>query len=103
MIPYDEEHRFAPDCSTCRHRVPRHESKRERPDRPRGLRFVCMVEGRPIGEHGNWMQTRRIHDDDGWHSSSPRWVQDVPCKANLNDGKGWFALDYEPVEDQGDI
>lgn len=97
MIPYDEEWRFNPDCSTCKHRQPRVRSKRTGPDKPRSKNWVCMVEGRAIGEHGTWMHS--VEGSDGKPFGGPeRWVQDIPCKCNLKDGKGWFALDYEPAD-----
>lgn len=97
LIPYDEEWRFNPDCSTCKHRQPRVRSKRTGPDKPRTKNWVCMVEGRAIGEHGTWM--RCVEGSDGKpFGGTEKWVQDIPCKCNLKDGKGWFALDYEPIE-----
>ncbi len=100
MIPYDEEWRFNPDCSTCKHRQPRVRSKRTGPDKPRTKDWVCMVEGRAIGEHGTWMhESKQMYSEDGTYLGfRESWVQDIPCKCNLKDGKGWFALDYESIE-----
>jgi len=59
-----------------------------------------MVEGRAIGEHGTWMHnSEQMYSEDGTYLGfRESWVQDIPCKCNLKDGNGWFALDYEPIE-----
>lgn len=49
------------------------------------------------GEHGTWMHC--VEGSDGKpFGGTEKWVQDIPCKCNLKDGKGWFALDYEPAD-----
>lgn len=99
MIPYDENWTFDPDCSTCKHRVRRHPSKHSTPSKPRRCEYVCLVTARAIGEHGNFMHTVMREDGSRAFGGPERWIQDVPCKCNMRDGKGWFALDYEPIED----
>ena len=96
LIPYDENWTFDPDCSTCAHKVKRHVSRRSTPVKPRRLDYVCLVTGKAIGEHGTFMQSGGFNDQGVLEC---RWVQDVPCKVNLHDGRGWFALDYDSIEE----
>lgn len=101
MIPYDETWTFNPDCSTCVHRVARHQSKHTTLAKPRRCEYVCLVTAKAIGEHGTFMHTaEQVRDESGVPIGlRERWVQDVPCKVNVHDGRGWYALDYEPRKD----
>lgn len=98
MIPFDTEIRFDQDCSTCSHRVERHPSRRTNSSRPIKLKYVCLVTGRPIGEHGTWMHTVSDPKTGRAFGGPERWVQDIPCRAlDRNTGK-WIALDYDPSD-----
>lgn len=92
MIERDISQRYDPDCSTCAHRAERHPSKRERPDRPRIMRFVCMVEGRAICEHGTRMLHSAFHENGALEQS---WKYECPCKFYDKKNERWVALDWE--------
>ena len=47
--------------------------------------------------------SEQMYSEDGTYLGfRESWVQDIPCKCNLKDGNGWFALDYEPIETSED-
>ena len=94
MIKQDTTQRYEHDCSTCAHRVERHHSKRENPTKPRTMRYVCLVEGRAITEHGTRMQSAR--DSDGNLRDELMWVYEVPCKIFDKEKGIWVPCDWEP-------
>lgn len=97
MISKDTTQQYDPDCFTCTHRVKRHPSKRENPTKPRTLRYVCLVEGKPIGEHGNRTQHTRFDESGKLHS---KWVYDCPCRIFDKEKQKWVPCDWEPKEKQ---
>lgn len=97
-IDVDGRLRYDPDCSTCAHRKPRHQSRRTTLSRPRSLDYVCMVCGKAIGEHGCWTQ-HTTRTGPGPFDTTSEWVQDIPCKAFDKKLDAWVALDWEADDD----
>lgn len=96
MIEQDTTQQYERDCSICAHRVERHRSKRERPSNPRTMNYVCLVEGKAIGEHGT--RTQKTTWDE--HGGTFRWVYECPCKQFDEESGEWIPLDWKQKEEQ---
>lgn len=100
MIRKDTTRLYDPDCSTCAHRVERHQSRSSDPNRPRKHNYVCMVCARAISEHGTSMShaVQRYSENGEWLGFSTRWIQEIPCRKYDKERGKWYAADYEPID-----